>query len=192
MAMGRVTDSLAESEAYLRCSPTDPLAHIHLAWHYDYARQYTSALDQISKAFELKADYHWGYYFSGWTHQQQPGKLQAAVADYENALRASRSNKVQLAALGQAYAVAGQTEKARQTLAELISRSEKDEYLAPFEIALIHLGLDEKHEAFQWLDKAVEERSGWMPYLNVEPRLDGIRDDPRFKTLVKRVWDTSR
>src|SRR5262249_16626498 len=159
-----------------QCSPTDPLAHSHLAWHYDYARQYDAALEQVSKTFELKADYHWGYYFRGWTYQQQAGQMHQAVTEFENAGRSAQGNKVQLGALGQGYAVAGQPDKARQVLAELEGRSEQGEYLAPFEIALIHVGLGDKTEAFRWLDRAFDERSGWMPYLKVEPRLDTIRD----------------
>jgi hypothetical protein len=52
---------------------------------------------------------------------------------------------------------------------------------------LIHAGLGDRDEALAWLEKAYDERSDYMPYLRLEPMLDGLRSDPRFAALVERV-----
>jgi hypothetical protein len=54
-------------------------------------------------------------------------------------------------------------------------------------MAIVYSGLKDKDEAFRWLEKAYEEREGNLVYLNVEPRFDAIRSDPRFRDLARRV-----
>jgi hypothetical protein len=59
--------------------------------------------------------------------------------------------------------------------------------VSPFEIALIYVGLGDTSRAFEWLERAYLERSDLLVYLKVDPRLDPIRSDRRFKDLVARV-----
>ncbi len=54
-------------------------------------------------------------------------------------------------------------------------------------MAIIYTGLGEKEKAFEWLEKAYEDRSELMTWLKVDPRLDPLRDDPRFQDLLRRV-----
>jgi hypothetical protein len=56
-----------------------------------------------------------------------------------------------------------------------------------YDIAMVYLGLGQKEQAYQLLEKGLEERSAWMVYLNLDSRLDGLRSDPRFIELVRRV-----
>jgi hypothetical protein len=63
----------------------------------------------------------------------------------------------------------------------------REKYVSPFDIATIHTGLGEHDEAFSFLERAFEERSLWMGYLNVEPQLDPLRADLRFQDLLRRV-----
>jgi hypothetical protein len=91
-----------------------------------------------------------------------------------------------LAPLGHAYAVSGQRREALKVLAELNERS-KQSYVSSYDIAAIHAGLGDKDTAFKWLDKAYEERSGMLPHLRWEPRLDPLRSAPRFQDLLRRM-----
>ena len=52
---------------------------------------------------------------------------------------------------------------------------------------MMYAALGDADRAFEWLDRAYEERRGWLVYLNVEPMLDGLRADPRFRRLVERM-----
>ena len=60
-------------------------------------------------------------------------------------------------------------------------------YVPSYDIALICAGLGWKDQALGYLSQAYQERSGWMTYLNVDPRLDPLRSDPRFIDLLHRV-----
>jgi hypothetical protein len=75
---------------------------------------------------------------------------------------------------------------ANQVLNQLKELS-KHRYVPAYDIAMVYLGLGEKEQAYRWLEQGFEERSAWMVYLNLDPRLDGLRADPRFQELVHRV-----
>jgi hypothetical protein len=60
-------------------------------------------------------------------------------------------------------------------------------YISPYDIAMVHVGLQENDEAFAWLQRALEQRSLWLGYLNIEPQLDQLRSDQRFQELLRRV-----
>jgi hypothetical protein len=60
-------------------------------------------------------------------------------------------------------------------------------YVDYYELAEIYAGLGEKEEAFQLLEKGYEERSSGMPYLAVEPWWYGMRSDPRYADLLRRI-----
>jgi hypothetical protein len=89
-------------------------------------------------------------------------------------------------ALGHAYAVSGKQGEAEKTLVALKERS-RQHYIAPFDIAVIYVGLGSKDSTFDWLEKAYEDRSTWLTWLKVDPRFDGIRDDARYRNLMRRM-----
>jgi len=59
--------------------------------------------------------------------------------------------------------------------------------VSPVAFVMLHVALGETDAAFTWLDRAYEQRRGWLAYLNVEPMLDGLRADPRFRRLQERM-----
>lgn len=91
--------------------------------------------------------------------------------------------------LGRALALAGRRVEAAAVLAELQERSKRS-YVAPFHIAMVYIGLDDKDKAFAWLEKAYEARSWYMTWLKVVPELDSLRSDPRYVDLLRRVGFT--
>jgi hypothetical protein len=60
-------------------------------------------------------------------------------------------------------------------------------YVSPVANAQLYVTLDQRDPAFEWLDKAYQDRRGWLAYLKIEPMLDGIRDDARFHRLLERM-----
>jgi adenylate cyclase len=86
--------------------------------------------------------------------------------------------------------MAGKHEKARQILEQLTDPS-KQKYVSPYDIATIYTCLGDSDEAFDWLSRACEERSGLLVYLKVEPMFDRLRSDPRFTELLRRVGHAS-
>ena len=91
-----------------------------------------------------------------------------------------------LGGLGHAYAAAGRRSDAETVLQDLLERARLS-YVSPFDIALIYTALGERDTAITWMTKAVSERSTWLVYSKWEPRLDPLRNDPRFQELLRRI-----
>ena len=83
-------------------------------------------------------------------------------------------------------ALSGDTKKAQDELQSLIELS-KQKYLSAYHIAAIYVGLKDKEQAFQWLEKAFQDRADWMAFLKVDPRFDSLHSDPRFVDLQRRM-----
>ncbi|HUE83517.1 MAG TPA: hypothetical protein VMM84_15535 [Pyrinomonadaceae bacterium] len=109
----------------------------------------------------------------------------SAVATIEKAPIAL-NDPVTLSAAAHAYAKSGDRHKALEILGDLERRSSRDYELA-FQIAQIYVGLGDNERAFEWLDKAWDERSVWLVWLGVDPKFDPLRSEPRFADLVRRV-----
>jgi serine/threonine-protein kinase len=186
MAMGRVEESLAESQRYLELEPLDLLGNFHLIWHYWLARQPEPAIDQGRKTLDLypTETSFWPRFFMGLACEVQ-GQMDEAVAHFQKALTLSDQSSVR-AALGHAYGVAGERDLAAEMLEHLEDRSRR-QFTPAYDRAVIYAGLKDRDRAFEWLERAYDERSSWMSYLNVEPRLDSLRGDSRFEELVRRV-----
>ena len=207
MALGRSEASLAASKRGVELDPVDIPINAHLAWHYLYARQYDLAIETCQKTMELDANSPMPNWYLGMAYEQKR-EYQKAIGELEIAFALSGGgpfplssqahayavasdalsggNPVYLSSLGYAYAAAGNVLGARQVLRDLDELSRR-RYVSPYEKAVIHAGLGETEQAFDWLEKAYAERAGWLIYLQVEPRLDRLRSDPRFGHLVRRV-----
>jgi len=103
----------------------------------------------------------------------QQGAHQEAIAEFRKALELSEGNSNELAALGQAYALARQEGEARKILAQLQQRSQQT-YVQPMWIAVIHIALGEKDQAHDWMEKAYQDRSAWLVYLNAQQYQNAI------------------
>ena len=77
-------------------------------------------------------------------------------------------------------------EKAQEILDKLIKKSEQ-EYLSPYHIALVYFALGEADKGFDWMNKAYQELDYWLNWLKIEPTLNEVRSDPRFKALLEKL-----
>jgi tetratricopeptide (TPR) repeat protein len=116
----------------------------------------------------------------------QKGMHPEAIAALRAALNAIDRKPEIEGELGHALAVAGRRADALAML-EGLRHLSATRYVSPYSLALIYAGLGDRDQALAWLDKAYAERSDYMPYLRLEPMLDGLRSDHRFAALVVRV-----
>src|SRR5262249_34875714 len=115
------------------------------------------------------------------------GRLSEAVAALEPSM--SGPDEVRAIAsvlLALAFARGDSRDKAR-IIYDRLRQYALNNYFPPFYLALIAANLGENEQAYDWLDKAYQERSGWMPWLTQEPLLDGLRQDARFSEIRRRV-----
>ena len=101
-------------------------------------------------------------------------------------LEAGARTIANLGVLGLNYALAGKKSKANHILRDLIERS-KSGYVSSFWVGTIYHGLGETNNAFEWFEKAFNERDGNLIYLTTPPPFDSLRSDPRFKQLLIKM-----
>lgn len=182
VAAGRFDKSLSACEKMLAIDPLDVIHSNHLGWHYYHARDYRSALDRHLKTLELDPHSVWPHSELGRTYEQL-GMYDQAVESFREAVRLS-SISFPVSGLGHALALAGRKDEAILQIDELRNRQG---YVSTFHTAIILTGLGELSRAIDLLEQACEERSGWMTYIGVDPRLDPLRTEPRFISLRRRV-----
>jgi hypothetical protein len=90
------------------------------------------------------------------------------------------------ASLGHVFAVSGRRSEALGVI-ERLKELMKQRYVSAYSLATVYAGLEEKDRAFEWLQKAFEERSWYVALLGVEPHMDPLRSDPRFVDLIRRL-----
>jgi hypothetical protein len=98
---------------------------------------------------------------------------------------------LQKASIAHVFARSGNRPPAEKVLGELLAESRR-KYVSGYDIAVIYAGLDDKERAFQWLNTAYEEHSGFLLFVNSDPRLRPLRPDPRFQDLLRRMGFPNR
>jgi tetratricopeptide (TPR) repeat protein len=146
--------------------------------HYDEALKELLDVRQLDPTLSLA---HWGI---GLTYEQK-GMENEAIAAFLKATSLSKSLNLQ-ASLGHAYAQFGKRAEAREILKMLKERSRQN-YVPSYYFVLVHTALGEKDLAFEWLERAYQERSTVLAYLRLDPRLAPLRSDPRFGSLLARL-----
>jgi len=117
------------------------------------------------------------------------GRLSEAVEQFERASRVSGAHPGLMAGLGQAFALQGESAEAYRVLNDLDEASTQ-RYSSPYLKVGVYTALGKVDAAFQELDKAYHEKSGWMAYLKVDPAVDPLRSDSRFRSLLLAVNHT--
>jgi predicted Zn-dependent protease len=108
------------------------------------------------------------------------------LAELERAVSVSPGNTLWLGQLGQAYAMAGQASRARETLRELEERA-KCAYVSPYHFAYVCTGLGDADRAMDWLERAVAERAGPAYGIKGSFLLSPLRSHPRFQALLRQM-----
>jgi TolB-like protein/Flp pilus assembly protein TadD len=165
----------------------DPLS-LHMSWSFALmfflARDFEQALSEAQTALEMDSNYVPTLYVLGRTWEQL-GQLDRAVATFEHVLTLNDSPTF-LAALGHAYATAGNRKAARRILQQLELRS-KSRYVSAYAKAVVHVSLGETNQAFASLERACDEGCEMITWLKVDPAFDVLRYDVRFSNLLKRL-----
>ncbi len=156
-----------------------------MGWILYFVRENDRAIQQLEKTVEMEPKFEVSRYFLGLAYEQK-GMYAEAIETLKVAYDLSGQHPGALASLIHACGQASRDAEARGYLRELKKMQER-RFVSPYFFALAYAGCDQKNLAFEWFEKALDDRSGWLANLNVEPGLDAIRSDPRFQDLVRRV-----
>jgi serine/threonine protein kinase/Flp pilus assembly protein TadD len=185
VSMGRSEEAVREVRRSEELEPLSVSVKAHVAFIFYFARRYDEAVAAGKKAVELDATSPVAHQRLGSAYEQT-GMFPGAIAEFQKAVDGSNRVQLAVASLAHAFALAGKRAEAEKLLAELRERSGR-EYVSSYLIAEIYVALGEKVAAFNLLDKAYDQRSIDLVLAKVDPRLDPLRDDPRFQEFVKKV-----
>lgn len=146
--------------------------------------QYDLAIENMRKKLELDPNFAFGYVWLGGVYARK-GMYQEAIVQIKKGLSLDESPGY-LSALGYTYGLSGKRDEALKILQQLKLLS-KRRYVSPYGIAVVYVGLGEKDLAFDWLQKAVADRSTQLVSMKRDPRMDSMRSDPRYAELERRI-----
>jgi TolB-like protein/Tfp pilus assembly protein PilF len=182
---GRPDEGLREVKRAEELEPLSVSVKAHVALILYFGRRYDESLEAGRKAVELDASSAVAHQRLGSAYEQK-GMFPEAIAEFQKAVNSSGRVQLAVSSLAHAFALAGNRAEAEKLLAELRERSTR-EYVSSYLIAEIYIALGEKEEAFKSLEKAYAERSIDLVLAKVDPRLDPLRDEPRFQELLKKL-----
>lgn len=186
VATGRFDEAVRAMGRAREVNPLSLIANGALGFVHYYAGRDREAVAQIDLALEMAPDWDIGHLWRGQALDGM-GRTDEAIATLSRAVELSGGSGITVAALAHAYATAGATDDARALLADLIEDRSGGQYRPSFEIAKVYVALGEHAEALRWLERAYDEHSHSMVFLEVDPQLAPVRQDPSFRRLVERV-----
>ncbi len=175
----RMEEAIAEHKL---AQSLDPLTPLHTAWLgglYWYGRRYEEGLEETRKALELSSESWHGLYVQGNIYADM-GMYEEAIATHQKAAALYPDLRF---LLGRSYAMAGRRDEALKILAEL--EKEDANPFGAWGLAILYTALGKKDEAFQWLN--YDHPHAWFPWSRVSPEFEPLRDDPRFKDLLRKM-----
>jgi TolB-like protein/Tfp pilus assembly protein PilF len=181
---GRFDQAIAEMRRAREIDPLSLVINADLGETYLLAGRDDEAIDQLRKTVAMDERFHYAHWLLGLAYQMK-GSLPDAIVEYERAKELS-TDPYMITLLAQASAAAGNKAEALKYLAQLKDLSTKV-YVPPNQFAAVYTALGDREQAFAWLEKSFRDRGQEMTRLKVDHFLVPLRDDPRFKELVKRV-----
>jgi TolB-like protein len=179
-ARGRFDEAV---EQISKASDLDPLSLIiavHAGWPHYFARDFETAIRRFRKALELDENFIPAHGWLGMALGQQ-GRYDEALDAFARALEVDRI-PILTTMLAHTHAIAGDRNGSLRLLGDLLNTA-RTRYISPYDIAVIHAGLGDNAEAIQHLQAAHADRSPWMVFVPVDPRLDGLRNEPAFAEI---------
>jgi TolB-like protein/DNA-binding winged helix-turn-helix (wHTH) protein len=183
---GQRAEALAEWAIVRQLDPVRLESEVHSGHVYYQLRDYRPMLEAM-RNYVSSNPRHWVGRNLLAVAYQGSGQTLLAIPEYQKAVEYSGNDSDPAAGLAYAYARTGKRAEAEKTLRDLLEQP-KTGYVSPYMIATIYAGLGNKDKAFEFLEKAYDERSTDLSYfLKADLRMDTLRSDPRFQDLVKRM-----
>ena len=179
MSLGHLDDAIAINQHIVALNPVMPNAYSQLCLAYMRGGRQDEAITSCGTALEMDPDLSTVHYFLG-SALLLKGDAKAALAEMQK----EPFEAFRLIGEAMAYHSLGQHAQSDATLAQLVTKYEKD---APFNIAYIEAWRGNTDSAFAWLDKAVEYKDAGLPMILAEPMLASVKSDPRWLPFLRKV-----
>lgn len=184
-AIGRFDESFNEFNQALKLDPLHLPINGELGDILINSRRYDEAMSQLRKTLEMDPNFGHAHFYIGRILALK-GRCKGAIASFKEAIRLTGGLVLAIGWLGATYAQTDERNKALKILQELIRKSEGGQ-VCSISIAVVYFGLGEIDKAFEWFEKAINERDTLMIYIKGYPEFDILHSDPRFKALLKKM-----
>jgi serine/threonine-protein kinase len=181
---GRLDEAIAEMRRARESDPMSPLIKASGGILFYFARRYPEALKEGRETIEFDAGRVAPWRILASVHLVQ-GLYAETIRDLEQGLKL-QNDSFCLGRLGYAYARAGRRSDALRLLERMLNENARS-YISRYHIGVVYLGLEDFDQAFSWFDKAYEDRDPDLIMMKVEPLLDGLRTDPRYRALLRKM-----
>jgi len=185
MSMGRPEEAIAMTRRAQQADPLSPVIAASLAMILYLARKYDEAVKVLQRAQEIDPSHFLPHLRMGLVRLQQKSHAEA-IRELQTAARLANHSTETLAALGTGYAMAGMSGEAHRIVAQL-QASQAEHYVLPYNIAKIYAAACDKERTLEWLERAYQEGNPDLIELNSEPVFDGLRGEPMFSELMRRI-----
>jgi serine/threonine-protein kinase len=180
--MGRHDEAIAEMERAMEIEPLSLIQGANFAGVLMYARRLDRAVEQAKKTYDLDPTFFGGQNWLCHTYDAR-GMYAESLTISEKTIGTSFPL---LTATSYAYAKTGRRREAEAVINQL-KELEKTRYIINYWVAVTYAALGERDAAFAELEKAYQARDWFLPRLKTDPFMDPLRDDPRFKDLIRRI-----
>jgi len=192
LPVGRVQEAISENKKALELDPLSLPINNFMAMTYFYAGDYAQSYRQFQHTIEMDPSFPLAHdYFSGLLAFM--GRYEEAIQENQKAqlLRGSSPDEAaaEAAAMLKAFRTGGEAGFWHRLLEETLQARERaPRSVTASEVAGAYALVGDKDKAFEWLDKAYEEREGQsISLLKCEPAYKNMRSDPRFAAMLRRM-----
>jgi serine/threonine protein kinase/Tfp pilus assembly protein PilF len=175
-------------EEILRAEELDPLsprAKLMTSWTMYQTREFPRALEKAIQANEMQKDFAQGYLHLGNTLSAN-GRAKEAVDVLRKSIAFWKESGMPRYMLCFALVDDGRPDEARAVLEEMLEISQR-RYMMPYYVAVAYAAVGETDAAFEWFEKAVEEKNVWLIWFGSDPKLDDLRRDARYRKILERI-----
>jgi TolB-like protein/Flp pilus assembly protein TadD len=183
--LGRNDDA---SKMITRAHELDPLSSVigvNVSRMYQLQNNHDASIENSLKIIELDPNFGPAYEYLALSYLKK-GLNGEAIAASEKAVETAKRSGISLGDLGFVYAATGKRNEALAMIKELEDKYARKEAIGQY-IAAIYGGLGDNDKAFEWLEKDFQARNGKLPEIRWQLQFDSLRDDPRYKDLLKRM-----
>ncbi len=183
--VGRIDEAIAETQNALSLDPLSILFRVHLGFLFYLQQNYDRAIAQFRKVLEMNPNYYLAYAMMGPSYTQTC-RFDEALEAYSKARAADADSKFVASLEATTLAVAGRRQEALAMLAQINNRAAA-EYISPVSIAYIYTALGDRDTAFDYLDRAIQDRDPNILGLKSNPVFDGLRNEERYRALLRKM-----
>ena len=183
--IGRIAESTQHYEHALELDPFSLQLNMNLATNHYLLGQYEMAVRHLEDTLDLEPDYMPTRLVLGCSYIQQ-AEYEKAIQEFQHIYKLDEEAYLAMGFMGYAYALSGQRAQA-ENLLEILTDISLRKHVTPYSLLLIRLGLGQKDEVLDMLERLYEERNEWMVWLKVSPELKEFRSHPRFQALLEKA-----